>query len=881
MSYENILHRNIPKSRLLTGLTVSVDPIGGSNAYVGREIRSQEQLDAHGAFATIKGIIPHLPSHIGYEVLFSLADGNHTLDDLQTYTLLGDTTRFTFGTSDSGAFTPTGFRITSENGLVRAAGTTAMSVSTVVDNTVTLTADPSLSANAYNTYYLRVTAGAGVGSIRPIKAHSGAVFTTARLLNAGATEVEIVTPAATLQTALAYSSFQVGGGYPVFFGGDEDYGKTLAFDAVTIENTASSLGQFIFQGDSQIIVDNGCRFIKWWTQLSPGVKFYIGDCTWDGRNESSFSGFLLMGDSSIRCLNTTKSWLIHDYDVGTAVFNLQGSGSEGQGMSAYLFAGAIDTVSSCIARLRGHNVQADISTTIEYTNPGPYAYVVEEGARMFTKSPGSMTDQTGTIGDIIIDGIAFTWEEVDADPNDIIIGPCGSWFGETVLTTPLDGTPTLSGVRGHMRYYQDAVPAISHEPSGTSQAIDWNDGEFQILDLDSASGTVGVTYSNMLPGVHYKLLVIQGATPREITHTTVSWLNENQPILYTAEDATHLFEMLYDGTTLYAWEAGKHNHGNLDVIANKIYFDSDRNTEIDGTVGGFLRFTVNGATYLDLAGGGVVAGQDLQCNRGFSSTTTNVDLVDSDATPSVAGRPFRRYSVANTSPTDITNLDGATEGELYILVGNSGGTNDPTITPGGNFALATGEVYTLTQDSVIGFLCVGTDSFVEMFRSNLDVVDLNGTGRVVLDADGDTYLHSPADDQVYLLRGGSTVWSAVGANFTVQKVLNLTREFNHSGATVFDADDGTPSVSSSYVCYSNPTNSAPFDITDLSGAVLNSIYELHGASGDTNYPTVKNGAIFLLAGGADFDLDQDAVLVIRCVSTGPNVFREISRSTNG
>lgn len=53
-------------------------------------------------------------------------------------------------------------------------------------------------------------------------------------------------------------------------------------------------------------------------------------------------------------------------------------------------------------------------------------------------------------------------------------------------------------------------------PSGTTQTIDWDDGNAAVLDLGSASGNVTLTLSNPVSGFSYQLKIIQGATARQV-----------------------------------------------------------------------------------------------------------------------------------------------------------------------------------------------------------------------------------------------------------------------------------------------------------------------------------------------------------------------------
>jgi hypothetical protein len=93
-------------------------------------------------------------------------------------------------------------------------------------------------------------------------------------------------------------------------------------------------------------------------------------------------------------------------------------------------------------------------------------------------------------------------------------------------------------------------------PSGTTQDIDFDDGNTQRLDLSSASGDVTLTFSNPQAGAVYRLLIEQAATPRAITWpVAVLWPQGQAPILSDSSGAVDMIELYYDGTSYFGkWE---------------------------------------------------------------------------------------------------------------------------------------------------------------------------------------------------------------------------------------------------------------------------------------------------------------------------------------
>ncbi len=98
--------------------------------------------------------------------------------------------------------------------------------------------------------------------------------------------------------------------------------------------------------------------------------------------------------------------------------------------------------------------------------------------------------------------------------------------------------------------------AATLSPSGTTQTVDWSNGNWQKLSLASASGNVTVTLSNPIEGALYKLFVIQGAAPLDIVWpASVKWPQGQAPILSTGASEVDIVTIYFDGTSYYGdWE---------------------------------------------------------------------------------------------------------------------------------------------------------------------------------------------------------------------------------------------------------------------------------------------------------------------------------------
>jgi len=94
-------------------------------------------------------------------------------------------------------------------------------------------------------------------------------------------------------------------------------------------------------------------------------------------------------------------------------------------------------------------------------------------------------------------------------------------------------------------------------PSGGTQTIDFALGSIATLDLGSASGDVGVTLSNPITGITYRILIIQGATARDVVWpASVKWPQGQKPIITETNDAIDMVTLYYDGTNYFgSWNS--------------------------------------------------------------------------------------------------------------------------------------------------------------------------------------------------------------------------------------------------------------------------------------------------------------------------------------
>ncbi len=85
--------------------------------------------------------------------------------------------------------------------------------------------------------------------------------------------------------------------------------------------------------------------------------------------------------------------------------------------------------------------------------------------------------------------------------------------------------------------------------SGTTQTVDWNNGNGQVFDAQGSSGNVTFTFSNPVSGASYVLKLIQGSSARTYTWPgNTKWPGAVAPTVTTTDNAEDLITCYYDGT---------------------------------------------------------------------------------------------------------------------------------------------------------------------------------------------------------------------------------------------------------------------------------------------------------------------------------------------
>jgi len=155
--------------------------------------------------------------------------------------------------------------------------------------------------------------------------------------------------------------------------------------------------------------------------------------------------------------------------------------------------------------------------------------------------PTSGTTNWGTIIKIP------TWQKINDHSH------TGSPDGNQI---PAAGIVANAIGQGQLAINLALTQAATLTPVGTTETIDWNTGNKQVLDLSSATGNVTLTLNNPISGASYRIKVIQGATSRLIVWpSNVKWPQGEEFTQFHDINTINMVWLDYDGTDyLVRWE---------------------------------------------------------------------------------------------------------------------------------------------------------------------------------------------------------------------------------------------------------------------------------------------------------------------------------------
>jgi hypothetical protein len=177
--------------------------------------------------------------------------------------------------------------------------------------------------------------------------------------------------------------------------------------------------------------------------------------------------------------------------------------------------------------------------------------------------------------------------------------------------------------------------------------------------------------------------------------------------------------------------------------------DISGNADIDGTLEADA-ITVNGATLQVVVEdhvGAMLDGTETGISVSYDSTDNNLDFVIDAAQTAITSILATDLKIGED---DQTKIDFETADEIHFYAANA----EQVYVANGVFGPQTDSAVALGADGV---------AFSKLY---VDDIDLNGVGRIDLDADGDTSIRSAADDQIQFELGGSDrfTMAATGMN---------------------------------------------------------------------------------------------------------------------
>lgn len=153
---------------------------------------------------------------------------------------------------------------------------------------------------------------------------------------------------------------------------------------------------------------------------------------------------------------------------------------------------------------------------------------------------------------------AFWIENVDTAPS-ATVANAGALYNDSDYLT---WTKSIKST-GQIGSSAGATPN-TETPSGTTETIDWDNGNYQVLDLESASGNVTLTLSNPVAGFAYFIEIRQDSTtPLDVIFpSSVKFAGETAPYtldVSTGANAVDAVSLAWNGSEYIA--SFSQNHG--------------------------------------------------------------------------------------------------------------------------------------------------------------------------------------------------------------------------------------------------------------------------------------------------------------------------------
>lgn len=183
---------------------------------------------------------------------------------------------------------------------------------------------------------------------------------------------------------------------------------------------------------------------------------------------------------------------------------------------------------------------------------GALLNAVADGTRVQVAAYGTTNGTTIDSVDLS-DGILVSDSGSNPASGGMMVGTLGdgNLYVVTDSTRRLTYDGDASRIALHAQLHQNAI--TTETPTGATETFDWDNGNTQIIDLESATGDVTLTLSNGQIGATYKLKVIQDSAVQRnlIWPASVLWPGGTAPTITATLDGEDLITLWFDGTNYY------------------------------------------------------------------------------------------------------------------------------------------------------------------------------------------------------------------------------------------------------------------------------------------------------------------------------------------
>lgn len=151
--------------------------------------------------------------------------------------------------------------------------------------------------------------------------------------------------------------------------------------------------------------------------------------------------------------------------------------------------------------------------------------------------------------DLSVNSLGLTIEADGSTQDYILLNPANGGNVGIFEGAPDERLHVVGNVKVEGQIYSDIAATLT--PAGTTETIDWDDGNFAVLDLESASGNVTLTLSNPNAGASYIIEIRQDSTvPLDVVWPgAVLWPGGTAPVISVGADAVDEIRLDYNGTS--------------------------------------------------------------------------------------------------------------------------------------------------------------------------------------------------------------------------------------------------------------------------------------------------------------------------------------------